>query len=81
MGKTVVVSTASPYKFLETVDEIFNTNQEGIEQVKEIEKITKCKAPQVLFDIYNHQFDKVVWHKDEMEEALIKLIGEIDENC
>ena len=81
VGKTVVVSTASPYKFLETVDEIFNTNQEGIEQVKEIEKITKCKAPQVLFDIYNHQFDKVVWHKDEMEEALIKLIGEIDENC
>ena len=28
-GKTVVVSTASPFKFIETVDEIFNTNKEG----------------------------------------------------
>ena len=80
-GKTVIASTASPYKFLETVDEIFKTGKVGIEQVKEIEAKTKCLAPQVLYDIYNTPFEKTVWAKEEMEEKLIKLIGEIDENC
>ena len=80
-GKTVIASTASPYKFLETVDEIFKTNKDGIEQVKAIEKETGCLAPKVLYDIYSTPFEKVVWSKDEMEEQLIKLIGELDENC
>ncbi len=80
-GQTIIVSTASPYKFLETVDKIFKTGKEGIEQVQEIEKITKCLAPKVLYNIYNSSFKKIVWKKDEMEDALIKLIGEIDENC
>lgn len=80
-GKTVVASTASPYKFLETVDEIFKTGKVGIEQVKTIEEITKCYAPKVLYDIYNSSYEKQVWEKEEMENALIKLIGEIDENC
>ena len=32
-------------------------------------------------DIYNFEYDKVVWKKEEMETNLRKLIGEIDENC
>ena len=81
IGKTIIASTASPYKFLETVDEIFKTNKDGIEQVKVIEEKTGCLAPKVLYDIYNTPFNKTVWSKEEMEEKLIKLIGEIDENC
>lgn len=80
-GKTIIVSTASPYKFLKTVDEIFKTGKDGIQQVQAIEEITKSMAPKVLYDIYNSSFKKLVWSKNKMEEALIKLIGEIDENC
>ena len=50
-------------------------------QLKAIEKETGCLAPKVLYDIYNTPFNKTVWSKEEMEEKLIKLIGEIDENC
>lgn len=81
VGKTIVVSTASPYKFIETVDEIFKTGKNGLEEVKELEEQTGCKAPKVLYDIYNSSYKKTVWSKENMEEALIKLIGEIDENC
>ena len=79
-GKTVVVSTASPFKFLETVDLVFNTNKEGLDAVEEISKITNNQVPQILYDIYNNKFDKVVWTKDNMENNLRKLIGVLDEN-
>ena len=80
-GKTVVVSTASPFKFIETVDEIFNTNKEGFERINEIANITSTLVPEILYNIYNSKYDKVVWKKENMEENLRKLIGEIDENC
>lgn len=81
IGKTVVVSTASPFKFIETVDEIFNTNKEGFERINEIANITNTLVPEILYNIYNSKYDKVVWKKENMEENLRKLIGEIDENC
>ena len=81
LNPTVVVSTASPYKFIETVNEVFNINKEGYDLVKEVSKITTVKYPDLLNDIYNNKMNKVVWTKDEMEEKLINLIGEIDESC
>lgn len=81
VGKTVVVSTASPYKFLETVDLVFKTNKEGLDAVKEVSSITNIEIPSILNDIYNSKFDKVVWTKDNMEDNLRKLIGVLDENC
>ena len=79
-GKTVVVSTASPFKFVEKVEEVFNTSKTGLAQIEEIARVTNTVVPQVLYDIYNSTFEKTVWSKDEMEENLRKLIGEIDEN-
>ena len=80
-GKTVVVSTASPFKFLETVDLVFNTNKDGLDAVEAIADKAKVDVPSILYDIYNSKFDKVVWTKENMEENLRKLIGVIDENC
>ena len=54
--------------------EIFNSN-------KEINKETNLTIPDILTEIYNNEFNKTVWKKDEMENNLRKLIGELDENC
>lgn len=81
IGKTVVVSTASPYKFIETVNKVFNINKEGLELVKETAKITKFKYPLELEKIYNNKLNKIIWDKEQMEENLIKMIGELDESC
>ena len=61
-------------------DLVFNTNKEGLDAVEEISKITNNQVPQILYDIYNNKFDKVVWTKDNMENNLRKLIGVLDEN-
>ena len=80
-GQTVVVSTASPYKFIETVNKVFNVNKEGYELVKEISELSKVEYPELLNSIYNNKMNKVVWDKESMEENLVKMIGEIDESC
>lgn len=80
-GKTLIASTASPYKFVETIDEIFKTNKDGFNRIKEINKETNLTIPDILTEIYNNEFNKTVWKKDEMENNLRKLIGELDENC
>lgn len=78
-GKTVVVSTASPFKFLDSVNLIFNKKEEGIDLAKAIAKETNLKVPDALINIYNQKVDKRCWNKDDMEELLRKFIGEIDE--
>lgn len=80
-GKTVVVSTASPYKFLETVNQVFKINKEGLELVKEIKEQTNVNYPIVLEEIYNKELNKTVWTKENMEENIIKMIGDLDESC
>ena len=80
-GKTVVVSTASPFKFIESVNEIFNFNDKDIDLVEKISKASHFKIPNVLYEIYNKKVNKIIWEKDEMEINLRKLIGEIDESC
>ena len=80
-GKTLIASTASPYKFVETIDEIFKTNIDGFDRIKEINKQTNLNIPDILTEIYNNKFNKTVWKKEEMENNLRKLIGELDENC
>ena len=80
-GQTVVVSTASPYKFIETVNKVFNVDKEGYELVKQIKELSKVEYPELLNSIYNNKMNKIVWDKESMEENLIKMIGEIDESC
>lgn len=81
VGKTVVVSTASPFKFVETVNEVFNFKENDLELINKIAGVANLEVPSILSDIYNFEYDKVVWKKEEMETNLRKLIGEIDENC
>lgn len=80
-GKTIVVSTASPYKFIETVNDVFDVAKHGLEMVKEISNITNFNYPKELEKIYNKEFKKTVLLKNTMEEELWSMIGEIDENC
>ena len=80
-GKTLIASTASPYKFIETIDEIFKTNKEGFDRIKSINEITNLNIPDILTDIYNNNYHKTIWKKEDMENNLRKLIGELDENC
>ena len=80
-GKTVVVSTASPFKFVETVNEVFKENLCDLELINKIAETCNLGVPNILSDIYNFKYNKVVWKKEEMESNLRKLIGEIDENC
>ena len=81
IGKTVVVSTASPFKFVETVNEVFNFKETDLELINKIAGVANLEVPSILSDIYNFEYEKVVWKKEEMETNLRKLIGEIDENC
>ncbi len=80
-GKTLIASTASPYKFIETIDEIFKTNLDGINRINKVSNKTGMKIPNILNEIYKKPFKKEVWKKEEMEFNLRKLIGELDENC
>ena len=60
-GKTCIVSTASPYKFLETVNKVFKIEKEGIDLVEETSKIVNMEIPEILYDIYNKKVEKEVW--------------------
>lgn len=81
VGETLIASTASPYKFIETIDEIFDTKLDGIDRINKINEITKLPIPKILYKIYDNIFTPTVWKKDEMEEKLLQLIGDIDEDC
>lgn len=80
-GKTVIVSTASPYKFIETVNNVFNVDKEGLDLVKEISDITKFDYPKDLELIYKNKINKIIWDKENMEQNLYKMIGDFDERC
>ena len=48
--------------------------------IEKIAEITNTNVPKILYDIYNSNHQNIVWKKEEMENNLRKLIGEIDEN-
>ena len=58
-----------------------NLAQRDIDRINEIANISNTLVPEILYNIYNSKYNKVVWKKENMEENLRKLIGEIDENC
>ena len=67
--------------YLETVNEVFKIEKDGIDLVEETSEIVDMEIPEILYEIYNKKVEKEVWEKEEMEKELLKLIGEIDENC
>lgn len=80
VGSTLIVSTASCYKFIDTYKELFDLKGEKITLFKELESVSNIEIPSAIMDILNHSYKKTIWKKEEMEENLKKLIGEIDEN-
>lgn len=72
--KTIVASTASPYKFAKdvlcSIDE--STSENIFEQLDKLSKITKTEIPKPIFNLNNKniRFDKVIY-KDEMTSCLL----------
>lgn len=77
-GKTVIVSTASPYKFLDAMRKAFNISGSDHDVINKLNVMISNKEPEIMNKILNNKFNKTIWQKEEMEEKLIKLIGDID---
>lgn len=78
-GETVILSTASPYKFLDAMRKAFDLEGEDKKIISILEEMTGKKVPALYKEILNYDFDKITWNKDNMYQNLIHLIGEIDE--
>lgn len=80
-GKTLIISTASPFKFIDTVNEVFKIEEKDFTLAEKIAEKSGNKIPDVLKEIYEGTFQQEVWCKEDACEKLKKLIGELDENC
>lgn len=76
--KTVVVSTASPFKFADAVSDSLNLSkgENVFETISIIEKTTGTKAPEGIKKLVNFKFDREVWSDAEAEKNLKKLAGD-----
>ena len=77
--KTVVASTASPYKFLRSVMEAVAPQYNELtdfELIDKLEEVSKVKVPQAIEDIRSAEVlhDTVV-DKDKMKEAVKNILG------
>lgn len=76
--KTIIASTASPYKFTKSVLEAIggNTNAGDFEQIKELEKKSGTIAPKQLVELDGKKarFSDSI-SKDDMERAILYSLG------
>ncbi len=71
--KTLIVSTASPYKFPETVTKSLDIKIEGaMDQIEAISEKAKIEIPSVISTYKN--LSKTVWSFDEKEKKLEQLM-------
>lgn len=80
-GKTLIISTASPFKFIDTVNEIFHLPQTNFALIQKVSDMSKMPFPSSIQEIYQSSEKYESWKKEEAEERLRKIIGELDENC
>ena len=77
--KTVIASTASPYKFSRSVMEAIFGSEEGkgeFELIDEMEKASGVKIPQAIEEIRSAEvLHKTVCEKDEMKDVVKKFLG------
>lgn len=78
-GETVVVSTASPLKFLNAMKVAFDIEGNDKEVIEKLSVMSLNNVPNVINKILDYKFNKTIWSKEEAEKNLISLIGEIDE--
>lgn len=78
---TIVASTASPFKFPNTVAEALemNKNENVFELINDISLITKLEIPEMIKKI-NKDYQKIVWNKKEAYKDLIELLKELNNN-
>lgn len=77
--KTVIVSTASPYKFTSNVMKALDSKFEGIDEfdlMEEMEVLSKVDIPDPIKDLNEKPIlHKTVCSKDEMKEQVEKILG------
>lgn len=77
--KTIIVSTASPYKFsktvLESVDKNMNEDEDIFNTIEKLSKVTKTKIPSPILQLKNLKirFDKTISKSDMFEYILKKF--------
>ncbi len=80
-GYTVVVSTASPYKFPQTIAAAlsYSGSSDDFDLIKELEGITKNKADERILNLSNVKIYPTVWNKDDIRQNVVRLIGEMND--
>ena len=78
-AKTVIASTASPYKFTRSVMTAIDASYDSMsdfELVDELEKISKVKVPKAIEDIRSAEvLHKTVCEVDEMQKVVKEFLG------
>ena len=75
--KTVVLSTAHPYKFpVSVLSSLGITCDEEFKAISELENMTKINRPKMIKELDNF-YKKEVWKKEEAYNKAIKLIKEL----
>ncbi len=79
MAKTVIASTASPYKFTRSVMTAIDSRYDSMgdfELVDELEQISKVKVPQAIEDIRSAEvLHKTICEVDEMPKVVKEFLG------
>ena len=71
---TLIVSTASPYKFADTIKEALNLKECDEALLEEISKVSKTEIPSVISKYKKNE--KTVWLKQDVNDNFEKLIKE-----
>ena len=80
---TIIVSTASPFKFISVYDKIFDLKKNTtLEKIIELSNITNFKVDSRIIDLFNSDYDIDILNKDEVEEKIKSItgIGELHES-
>ena len=77
--KTIVVSTAHPYKFPNTIAESIGLGKfdNEFEAIKVLKEKTNIEEPDMIKNLYK-EFPKTVWKLDESYDNIKKLLLELN---
>lgn len=77
--KTVVASTASPFKFPKDVSRAIGLEvyEDDFKTLKNLSKNTNIEIPEILKNLENREItEKTVVNKDEIRESILNILGE-----
>lgn len=78
-SKTIIASTAHPYKFPKTIAMAIGLGEydDEFKAIDDLEKYTGIKKPEMIKKLTN-DFNKIVWEKDEAYNKAKELIKELN---